>query len=72
MMLGVPHLMTIGLVEMAKAGCRISPMKVLGVCDRCIVETMEEMLVEENPGLAPGDAVELVAEWFASDQEREH
>ena len=40
-----------------------------GVCRRCIVEAMEEMLVEENPGLAPGDAVELVAELFAREGE---
>ena len=41
-------------------------------CDRCVVETMEAMLVEENPGLAPGDAVELVAAWLRSEGEVQH
>ena len=43
-----------------------------GVCHRCIVDEMEEMLVEENPGLASGDAVELVAEWLRTVDEPTH
>ena len=58
------------LLTRARERCsRHRPGKVLGVCDRCIVETMEEMLVEENPELAPGDAVELVAAWMGMDED---
>ena len=40
------------------------------MCDRCIVETMEEMLVEE--GMARGDAFDLAQEWALTGDRPDH
>ncbi len=37
-----------------------------GICRECFQAEMEEMLLEQNPGLCRGDASELVQEWGAS------
>ena len=34
-----------------------------GVCRECLLAEMEEMLLEQNPGMYRGDAFELVQEW---------
>ncbi len=34
-----------------------------GVCRDCVLEEMEDMLLEENPEMPRGDAHDLVREW---------
>ena len=59
------------LISRARERCsRHRPGKALGVCDRCIVETMEEMLVEE--GMARGDAFDLAQEWALAGDRPDH
>ena len=40
-----------------------------GICRECVLTEMEEMLVEENPGMKRGDAFELVQEWLRTADE---
>ncbi len=37
---------------------------VAGICRLCVMEELEEMILEEHPGMARGDAFDLVQEWF--------
>ena len=34
-----------------------------GICRECLLTEMEEMLLEQNPGMCRGDAFELAQEW---------
>ena len=38
-----------------------------GVCRECLLAEMEEMLLEQSPGMCRGDAFELVQEWARVD-----
>ena len=43
-----------------------------GTCRDCFLGGMEDMLLEENPGMWRGDAHDLVREWVRQAGEPEH
>ncbi len=51
------------LLRRARQRCAQHRGPTRGVCRECLLAEMEEMLLEQNPGLYRGDPFELVQEW---------
>ncbi len=51
------------LLRRARQRCAQHRGPTRGVCRECLLVEMEQMLLEQNPGLCSGDAFELVQEW---------
>ena len=43
-----------------------------GVCRKCLLAEMEEMILEGHPEMCRGDAFELVQEWVLVGEDAEH
>ncbi len=56
------------LLRRARERCAQHRGPTLGVCRECFQAEMEQMLLEQNPGLCRGDALELVQEWARAAQ----
>ncbi len=51
------------LIRRARERCDEHRGPTRGICRECLLAEMEEMLLEQNPGMCRGDAFELAQEW---------
>ncbi len=59
------------LLQRARERCS-HDRQVPGFCRDCVMEELQEMMLEENSELCPGDAQDLAWEWAARADEAEH
>ena len=51
------------LLSRARERCAQHRGPTQGICRKCFLTEMEQMLLKQNPGVCRGDAFELVQEW---------